>query len=85
MTQTDTIAREHPLNEVEAWQRAAARWEERLTVDPFAAGPFRSCLMRLMVAERNPGACRVRPHQQRPDLAPLRPKLPPKRHTPTEE
>ena len=51
MTQTDTIAREHPLNEVECWQRAAARWEERLTVDPFAAGPFRSCLMRLMVAE----------------------------------
>ena len=52
MTTTEhTIAREHPLNEVECWQRAAARWEERLTVDPTAAHFLHRCLIRQMVAE----------------------------------
>ena len=56
MPPTDTIAREHPLNEVETWQRLARLWDadsrRRDNDTPQTAAGYRDeCLHKLMVAE----------------------------------
>ena len=76
MSPTDTIAREHPLNEVEAWQRCARLWDEndsrrRDNDTPLLSAGLRDQCLRLSSAwlPRKRWSLPSTTHRQRPDLA----------------